>query len=37
LRTDLPLFKSVDELQWSGATEAFPSLAARLDKSRPRS
>jgi len=31
LRTDIPLFKSVDELQWKGPTEAFPSLAARLD------
>ena len=31
LRTDIPLFKSVDELQWKGPTEAFPTLAARLD------
>lgn len=31
LRTDIPLFKSVDELQWKGPTKAFPALAARLD------
>ncbi|RPJ67793.1 MAG: flap endonuclease [Acidobacteria bacterium] len=32
LRTDLPLFDDVDELRWTGPTEAFASLAARLDK-----
>ena len=31
LRTDVPLFDSVDELRWNGPTAAFPSLAARLD------
>jgi 5'-3' exonuclease len=31
LRTDIPLFASIDELRWAGATEAFPPLAARLD------
>lgn len=36
LRTDIPLFDSVDQLQWKGATEAFAPLAARLDYSLPR-
>jgi 5'-3' exonuclease len=31
LRTEIALFGSVDELLWSGATPAFPALAARLD------
>ena len=31
LRTDIALFKSVDELQWKGPTPAFSALAARLD------
>jgi 5'-3' exonuclease len=31
LRTDIPLFASVDELEWKGATPAFETLAARLD------
>jgi 5'-3' exonuclease len=31
LRTDIPLFKNVDELQWKGPTPAFPALAARFD------
>jgi 5'-3' exonuclease len=31
LRTDIPLFESVDELQWSGPTPSFPALAARFD------
>ena len=31
LRTDLPLFGSVDELQWGGPTPAFAELGARLD------
>jgi 5'-3' exonuclease len=31
LRTDLPLFQSVDELEWTGPTPAFAPLAARLD------
>ncbi len=36
LRTDIPLFQSVDELRWAGATAAFPPLAARLDASLAR-
>jgi 5'-3' exonuclease len=31
LRTDIPLFKSVDELEWHGPTASFAPLAARLD------
>ena len=31
LRTDIPLFGSVDELRWSGPTPAFPAFAARFD------
>jgi 5'-3' exonuclease len=31
LRTDIPLFESVDELQWSGPTPAFAALAQRFD------
>ena len=31
LRIDIPLFESVDQLQWRGATSAFPPIAARLD------
>ena len=31
LRTDIPLFDSVDALRWNGPTAAFPPLAARLD------
>jgi 5'-3' exonuclease len=31
LRTDIPLFKSVDELEWKGSTADFAPLAARLD------
>ena len=34
LRTDLPLFESVDELEWKGPTEAFAPLAAKLDVRR---
>jgi 5'-3' exonuclease len=33
LRVDIPLFESVEELRWTGATAAFPLLAARLDAS----
>ena len=33
LRTDIPLFNSVEELRWTGATAAFPPLAARFDAS----
>jgi 5'-3' exonuclease len=31
LRSEIPLFRSVDDLLWTGPTSAFPSLAARLD------
>jgi 5'-3' exonuclease len=31
LREDIPLFESVDDLQWRGPTPAFPALAARFD------
>jgi 5'-3' exonuclease len=34
LRTDLPLFDSVDELEWKGPTDAFAPLAAKLDVKR---
>ena len=33
LRTDVPVFDSVDELLWKGPTPAFEPLAARLDAS----
>ncbi len=33
LRTDIPLFKSVDELRWKGATASFAALAAKFDAS----
>jgi 5'-3' exonuclease len=32
LRTDIPLFESVDELKWSGPTATFAELGARLDR-----
>jgi 5'-3' exonuclease len=32
LRTDLPLFSTVDDLLWKGPTPAFPPMADRLDK-----
>jgi 5'-3' exonuclease len=31
LRTDVPVFDSVDELRWTGPTAAFAPLAARID------
>jgi 5'-3' exonuclease len=31
LRTDIPLFESLDELRWSGPTPAFAELGARFD------
>jgi 5'-3' exonuclease len=34
LRTDLPLFATVDELLWRGPTPAFPPIAGRLDKAK---
>jgi 5'-3' exonuclease len=33
LRTDIPLFESVNQLQWNGPTPAFAPMAARLDYS----
>jgi 5'-3' exonuclease len=32
LRTDIPLFESVDELEWGGPTSGFAEIAARLDE-----
>ena len=32
LRSDLPLFGSVDELRWTGPTPAFAAMAAQFDK-----
>jgi 5'-3' exonuclease len=37
LRTDIPLFDSVDALYWKGPTPAFEPLAARLDASVKKS
>ena len=34
LRTDAPLFSDVDELRWSGPTEAFAELTAKMDDKR---
>ena len=34
LRSDLDLYKDVDELLWEGHTAAFPALAKRLDAAR---
>jgi 5'-3' exonuclease len=31
LRTDIPLFDSIDELRWAGPTPAFGEIGARLD------
>ena len=31
LRTDIPLFDSVDDLQWKGPTPRFAEMAARFD------
>jgi 5'-3' exonuclease len=31
LRTDIPVFDSVDQLRWKGPTDAFATLAARFD------
>jgi hypothetical protein len=31
LRTDIPLFENVDELEWKGPGAGFPELAGRLD------
>lgn len=34
LRTEIPLFESVEELKWNGPKEGFDQLAARLDGAR---
>ena len=34
LRTDIPLFKNVSELKWTGATAAFPAMAKKIDSPR---
>jgi 5'-3' exonuclease len=34
LRTDIPVFDSVEELRWTGPTERFPALAARFDAAK---
>ena len=34
LRTDAPLFSSVDELEWRGPTDAFPAWAERIADER---
>jgi 5'-3' exonuclease len=36
LRTDIALFKDVEELKWRGPTPAFDELAARLDAARTK-
>jgi len=38
LRTNIPVFDSVDDLEWKGPTDRFPPLAARFDaaKTEPR-
>jgi hypothetical protein len=34
LRTDIPVFDSVDALRWTGPTERFAALAAHIDPKR---
>ena len=34
LRTDAPLFRDVDEMRWTGATDSFPSVAEKLGDPR---
>ena len=36
LRSDLPLFKNVEELKWTGPTPEFSAMAARLEGTTPR-
>lgn len=36
LRTDIPLFNGVDELEWTGPTGAFAEVAARFDAAAKR-
>ena len=37
LRTDMPIFDSVEQLRWTGPTEQFAALAARLEAPSPAS
>lgn len=37
LRTEIPVFESVDELAWKGPTERFAAIAARFDAAKTRS
>jgi hypothetical protein len=37
LRTDVPLFESVEQLRWQGPTNAFRKTAAKLDAAIPSS
>src|SRR5688572_19602240 len=34
LRSDAPLFRDVDELRWTGATDSFPAVAAKIGDPR---
>ena len=34
LRTDAPLFRSVNQLRWRGATPSFPAVAKKIDDAR---
>jgi hypothetical protein len=34
LRTDIPLFKRVDELRWKGPTASFAATAKMIDATR---
>jgi hypothetical protein len=36
LRTDIPLFESVEDLRWRGPTPAFAQLGVRLDAATVR-
>jgi hypothetical protein len=36
LRTDIPLFESVEDLRWKGPRPEFAEFAARFDAARPR-
>ena len=35
LRTDIPVFESIEDLRWTGPTARFAPLAARLDPKSP--
>ena len=34
LRTDIPVFDSIDELEWKGPTDRFPAIAATFDAAK---